>query len=205
MPDVQVLAANVNMRATFLAGGQGITRAPSTRRRSTSRRPSRTCSASPSRSTARALSCWALAKGGAKRVDIIGLNDFHGQLDPATLAFDGINANVGGAALLATMFDEESARCPGHGLILAAGDNVGASPPNSALLQDMPAIDVENAWGLDATSLATTSSTTGSTALHTSRGRTSRSWPPTRRDRDREDPVVSQAVPVFMSTAFRSA
>ena len=36
--------------------------------------------------------------------------------------------------------------------MLAAGDNVGASPPNSALLQDMPAIDVENAWGLDATS-----------------------------------------------------
>jgi hypothetical protein len=32
------------------------------------------------------------------------------------------------------------------------GDNVGASPPNSALLQDKPAIDVENAWGLDATS-----------------------------------------------------
>jgi 2',3'-cyclic-nucleotide 2'-phosphodiesterase (5'-nucleotidase family) len=41
---------------------------------------------------------------------------------------------------------------PGPGLILAAGDNVGASPPNSALLEDRPAIDVENAWGLDATS-----------------------------------------------------
>src|SRR6185503_20885664 len=26
------------------------------------------------------------------------------------------------------------------------------SPPNSALLEDRPAIDVENAWGLDATS-----------------------------------------------------
>ena len=38
------------------------------------------------------------------------------------------------------------------GLILAAGDNVGASPANSALLEDKPAIDVENAWGLDATS-----------------------------------------------------
>ena len=50
------------------------------------------------------------------------------------------------------MFDEELAALPGPGLILAAGDNVGASPPNSALLEDMPAIDVENAWGLDATS-----------------------------------------------------
>ena len=43
-------------------------------------------------------------------------------------------------------------RCPGTALLLAGGDNVGASPPNSALLEDMPAIDVENAWGLDATS-----------------------------------------------------
>ena len=50
------------------------------------------------------------------------------------------------------MFDEELAALPGQGLILAGGDNVGASPPNSALLEDMPAIDVENAWGLDATS-----------------------------------------------------
>ena len=68
------------------------------------------------------------------------------------LAFDGINQPVGGAAFLATLFDEELASLPGPGLILAGGDNVGASPPNSLLLEDMPAIDVENAWGLDATS-----------------------------------------------------
>ena len=55
------------------------------------------------------------------------------------------------APLLATMFDEEAA-LPGPALLLAAGDNVGASPANSGLLQDMPAIDVENAWGLQATS-----------------------------------------------------
>jgi 2',3'-cyclic-nucleotide 2'-phosphodiesterase (5'-nucleotidase family) len=39
---------------------------------------------------------------------------------------------------------------PGPALLLAAGDNVGASPPNSGLLEDMPAIDVLNAMGLDA-------------------------------------------------------
>ena len=50
------------------------------------------------------------------------------------------------------MFDEEADALPGQSLLLAAGDNVGASPPNSALLEDIPAIDVENAWGLDATS-----------------------------------------------------
>jgi 2',3'-cyclic-nucleotide 2'-phosphodiesterase (5'-nucleotidase family) len=82
----------------------------------------------------------------------VGLNDFHGQLEPTTRTFDGLNQLVGGAAFLATMFDEELAALPGRGLILAAGDNVGASPPNSLLLEDRPAIDVENAWGLDATS-----------------------------------------------------
>ena len=50
------------------------------------------------------------------------------------------------------MFDEDAAALPGPALLLAGGDNVGASPPNSGLLEDMPAIDVENAWGLDATS-----------------------------------------------------
>ena len=50
------------------------------------------------------------------------------------------------------MFDEEAHALPGPTLLLAAGDNVGASPPISALLQDTPTIDVENAWGLDATS-----------------------------------------------------
>ena len=60
--------------------------------------------------------------------------------------------SVGGAAQLATMFDEDAAAFPKGALLLAAGDNVGASPANSGLLEDRPAIDVENAWGLDATS-----------------------------------------------------
>ena len=87
-----------------------------------------------------------------KPLSIIGLNDFHGQLDPSTQPLDNLNVGVGGAPQLATMFDEESSFLPGRTLLLAAGDNVGASPPNSALLDDRPAIDVENAWGLDATS-----------------------------------------------------
>jgi 2',3'-cyclic-nucleotide 2'-phosphodiesterase (5'-nucleotidase family) len=93
-------------------------------------------------------------KGGnsVKPISIVGLNDFHGQLDPTVLTMDGIAQSVGGASFLATMFDEELARLPRPGLILAGGDNVGASPPNSLLLEDKPAIDVENAWGLDATS-----------------------------------------------------
>src|SRR5205085_9083773 len=77
---------------------------------------------------------------------------FHGQLDPSTFTYDnGIAAPVGGGAQLATMFDEEAAALPGRSLLLSGGDNVGASPPSSALLEDMPTIDVLNAWKLDAT------------------------------------------------------
>jgi 2',3'-cyclic-nucleotide 2'-phosphodiesterase (5'-nucleotidase family) len=95
-----------------------------------------------------------MLQGGRGRslVPIIGLNDFHGQLEPTSLPMDGLNISVGGAAYLGTMFDEEAAQFPGGALLLAAGDNVGASPANSGLLEDRPAIDVENAWGLDATS-----------------------------------------------------
>jgi 2',3'-cyclic-nucleotide 2'-phosphodiesterase (5'-nucleotidase family) len=66
---------------------------------------------------------------------------------------DGQNIQVGGAAQLATLFQEEAAALPGPALLLSAGDNVGASPPNSGLLQDMPSIDVLNAMGVDASAL----------------------------------------------------
>jgi 2',3'-cyclic-nucleotide 2'-phosphodiesterase (5'-nucleotidase family) len=154
VPDVQDLADNVNMRATFLAGGRGIDD-DTVRARSIDLAPTLAYLLGipePQHSQGRVL--LDVVRGGnrVKPVSIVGLNDFHGQLEPTTRAFDGINQPVGGAAFLATMFDEELASLPGPGLILAGGDNVGASPPNSLLLEDRPAIDVENAWGLDATS-----------------------------------------------------
>ncbi|MFL5724893.1 MAG: alkaline phosphatase family protein [Chloroflexota bacterium] len=157
VPDVQNLAANINMRATFIAGGPGIAKGSVT---------ARTIDLAPTlayilgvpepqQSQGRVLT--EILKGGSsvKAISIVGLTDFHGQLEQSSLnTFDNaINVPVGGSAALATMFDEEFATLPGPGLLLASGDNVGASPANSGLLQDKPAIDVENAWGLDATSL----------------------------------------------------
>ena len=155
VPDVKNLPANVNMRATFLAGGHGIAKGAFSAR-SIDLAPTLAFMLDipePQHSQGKVL--LRVVKGGSayKPLSIIGLNDFHGQLDPTTRAYDnGINAQVGGASYLASWFDEESASLPGPELILAGGDNVGASPPNSALLEDRPAIDVENAWGLDATS-----------------------------------------------------
>ncbi|MDQ3003821.1 MAG: 5'-nucleotidase C-terminal domain-containing protein [Chloroflexota bacterium] len=155
VPDLQDLSANINMRATFIADGGSI-------RRRVVANGLRTIDLAPTIAYLMGIPLpqhsqgvvrLDLIQGGDNRtlVPVIGLNDFHGQLDPTTMRVDGINVSVGGAAHLATMFDEEAAQFP-RSFLFAAGDNVGASPANSGLLQDMPAIDVENAWGLDATS-----------------------------------------------------
>jgi 2',3'-cyclic-nucleotide 2'-phosphodiesterase (5'-nucleotidase family) len=155
VPDVQDLKANVNMRATFLAGGEGIARGTVTARSIDLAPTLSFILGIPEPQHSQGTVLLDVVKGGSayRPVSIVGLTDFHGQLEPTTRTYDNnINAPVGGGAYLATMFDEEQAALPGHELILAAGDNVGASPANSGLLQDKPAIDVENAWGLDATS-----------------------------------------------------
>jgi 2',3'-cyclic-nucleotide 2'-phosphodiesterase (5'-nucleotidase family) len=154
VPDVQDIPDSVNMRATFLAGGKDVAKGPV---------DAATIDLAPTLayilgipepqfSQGRVLLDMVKGTKDVKPISIVGLSDFHGQLEQSTLPVDGLNVGVGGAAALATMFDEELAALPGPGLLLAAGDNVGASPPNSALLEDMPAIDVENLWGLMATS-----------------------------------------------------
>lgn len=155
VPDVQNFDANINMRASFFAGGTGIGHGEFDDLRSIDLAPTIAFLLKvpmPQQSQGRVLT--EIMDGGSqlKKVNVIGLNDFHGQLDPTTFLMDGINNPIGGAAVLGTLFAEDAALLSGESLLLAAGDNVGASPANSGLLQDMPAIDVENAWGLDATS-----------------------------------------------------
>jgi 2',3'-cyclic-nucleotide 2'-phosphodiesterase (5'-nucleotidase family) len=155
-PDLQDAAANVNLRGMLVAGGDAI-------------RPNalagglRTIDLAPTIAYlmgipqpqhAQGRVRLDLLRGGDARklVPLIHLTDFHGQLEPTSFVMDGRNVPVGGAARLATLFDEEASQLPGpRPILLASGDNVGASPPNSGLLQDRPAIDVENAWGLSAT------------------------------------------------------
>ena len=74
------------------------------------------------------------------RFKILGINDFHGQLSPRSVG----GRPAGGAAVLASYLKQASADAPDGAFIVQAGDQVGASPPNSALLQDEPAISVLN-------------------------------------------------------------
>ena len=122
VPDVVDLAANINMRATFLAGGGPIAKGE-VDARSIDLAPTLAFLlgiAEPQHSQGKVLV--DVLKGGNsyKSISLVGLNDFHGQLDPTTMAFDGIAQTVGGAAYLATLFDEEFVRLGAPGLILAA-------------------------------------------------------------------------------------
>ncbi len=156
VPDVQVQNANVNMRATFIASGDAI-------RPGVVAKGLRTIDLAPTLAYLLGVPepqqsegevRLDLLRGGDQRmvVPFVGLTDFHGQLEPTSMTMDGLNVSVGGSAQLATMFDEEAAQLSESSFLFASGDNVGASPANSGLLEDKPAIDVENAWGLQATS-----------------------------------------------------
>lgn len=73
----------------------------------------------------------------------LDINDFHGRIDTNTVKFAGT-------------IEQQRAAAPGGAdsvLLLAAGDNVGASLFASASAQDQPTIDVLNALELDASAV----------------------------------------------------
>jgi 5'-nucleotidase len=88
------------------------------------------------------------------RMQLLGINDFHGHLDASTpgrisrtkRSRDGVAA--GGAEYLATHVRILSRRRK-HTLVVAAGDTVGGSPLLSSLFHDEPAIEAMNRIGLD--------------------------------------------------------
>jgi 5'-nucleotidase len=83
-------------------------------------------------------------------VQILGLNDFHGNLEPPAGSggrIEGIDA--GGAAYLATHVANLEATNPENTVVVSAGDLIGASPLLSALFHDEPTIEAMNEIGLD--------------------------------------------------------
>ena len=75
------------------------------------------------------------------KVKILAINDFHGQLSPKTVS----GRPAGGAAVLASYLkDAQKLMVPDSTIIVSDGDFVGASPANSALLQDEPSIQFLN-------------------------------------------------------------
>jgi 5'-nucleotidase len=92
---------------------------------------------------------------GPVTIKVIGLNDFHGNLQPLRRPLRLTDSNgeelsvpVAGAAYLASAVAK--ARANGeHSLVISAGDLIGASPLISSYFLDEPAIGVMNRIGLD--------------------------------------------------------
>lgn len=104
----------------------------------------------------------AVGSAGAKpagtvSVQILALNDFHGNLEPPTSssgcvpAISGCpapNTPAGGIEYLATHINNLRALNP-NTVVVSAGDLIGASPLLSALFHDEPTIEAFNLIGLD--------------------------------------------------------
>jgi 5'-nucleotidase len=99
----------------------------------------------------------ASAKQKTTDVQLLGINDFHGQLEPATGSGGRIgsateNVPAGGAEYLATHI-KHLERGKRNSLTVAAGDLIGATPLLSAAFHDEPTIEAMNEIGLDISSV----------------------------------------------------
>ena len=93
----------------------------------------------------------AADKAKTTKIQILGLNDFHGQLEPSGRlgrAHRRPGAGAGGAEYLATHVAHLRETNP-NTLFVSAGDLIGATPLLSALFHDEPTIESFNVMKLD--------------------------------------------------------
>ena len=94
----------------------------------------------------------AAEKAQTTEIQILGLNDFHGALQPPTGSGGRLGPSgtpeFGGVEFLATHVRQLRATNP-NTLFVSAGDLIGASPLVSALFHDEPTIEAFNLMGLD--------------------------------------------------------
>lgn len=83
------------------------------------------------------------------KVQLLGVNDLHGQLDTVTKVS---SQNAGHIEYTAAALEQEEATNP-NTLMLHAGDMIGGSPLISALFQDEPTIEILEELGFDAGTL----------------------------------------------------
>jgi 5'-nucleotidase len=98
----------------------------------------------------------AKPKDSDQHVQVLAINDFHGNIQPPTGSSGRITTGVGqtvdagGVEYLKTWVDKLRAQ-PGHdhSYFVGAGDLIGASPLVSGLFHDEPTIEALNAIGMD--------------------------------------------------------
>ena len=156
LPDDVDLAHNINMHATFVAGGPDIVHDSSVEGvRAVDLAPTLAVLGGfnpPLQAQGRVLT--QIINGGSKYAtgQILGINDVHGNITGTGLTYTdpytGVKDAAGGIATLATYLKQARKSDPDT-VTVQAGDMVGASPPESNLLRDKPTLDALNKMGID--------------------------------------------------------
>ncbi len=84
----------------------------------------------------------AAKRGNTVELQLLGVNDFHGHLEPP-------EPGVGGAAWLGAWLNRAATSHPDRTIRVHAGDMVGASPLISSHWHDEPTIEATNQMGFD--------------------------------------------------------
>jgi 5'-nucleotidase len=84
----------------------------------------------------------AAKRGDTVELQLLGVNDFHGHLEPP-------QPDVGGAAWLGAWLNRAAISHPDRTIRVHAGDMVGASPLISSHFNDEPTIEATNQMGFD--------------------------------------------------------
>lgn len=178
LPDYVDLKNNINMHATFVAGGPLIKSKPSVKGlRAIDIAPTIAFLMDiPGPQNARGRILYNLISGAEslREVTILDISDYHGQLIPLSEAADTIGPTfgIGGAAFLKKYFEiyeAEAALSSDNGkpsvIEMAAGDSTGATPPISNFFGDTPTIEIMNMMGIDIDGLGNHNFDAGQTYL----------------------------------------
>jgi 2',3'-cyclic-nucleotide 2'-phosphodiesterase (5'-nucleotidase family)/predicted AlkP superfamily phosphohydrolase/phosphomutase len=157
LPDDVDLKHNVNMHATFVAGGPDIVRNPAVRGvKAIDLAPTLAVLGGfnpPLQAQGKVLTSILRDGGRYSTGQLLAINDVHGNLTHDGLTYTdpytGVKDVAGGIATLATYLKQAKATDRRDTVTIEAGDMVGASPPASALLRDKPTLDALNAMGID--------------------------------------------------------
>ena len=162
MPDLVDLDANINLHGTFIASGPaflgGVT-LPDVRAIDVAPTVAFLLGIPGPANASGAILYDALADGeNLSELTIVSFSDYHAQFAPLSASPDsfddenapGVSAQIAGAAYLLPWFDYFRDQARDAELLLTASDIIGATPPLSAFFDDMPAIEMMNAFGLDA-------------------------------------------------------
>jgi 2',3'-cyclic-nucleotide 2'-phosphodiesterase (5'-nucleotidase family)/predicted AlkP superfamily phosphohydrolase/phosphomutase len=163
LPNLVDLKHNINMHATFVAGGPGFKHKKNVKGlRAIDIAPTLAFLMNiPGPQNARGRILYDILENteDLTEVTILDISDYHGQLIPLSESADtlGPSFNIGGSAFLKKWFDIYEAEAAlnkrdkgaPNVIEMAAGDSVGATPPISNFFGDVPTIEVMNMMGID--------------------------------------------------------